>query len=191
MLDMKDKITAINYRNARIEDIPDIMKVECSAFSRLICEEEKVFIERIKIFPEGFKVMETEGKIIGYICSERWIRSEEIHRSFFTLGHSIARQHFPDGSELYISSMGVIKEYHGLGLGRKLFENFLEYADLTFPGIGSIILVVAEKWNAAKRLYSDNGFREIKVFEGFFSYREGELCAENGIVMRKELLQNF
>lgn len=179
------------YRNANMQDLSGIMKIEHSAFSNLICEEEKVFAERIDIFPEGFMVMEIAGKVTGYICSELWTKPKVITSKLFALGHSIEKQHNPNGNELYISSMGILSEHHGKGLGKALFEEFLKRIENELKYIESIILVVSENWSNAKKIYTANGFKEINILEKFFSHKKNELHFENGIVMRKELLQNF
>lgn len=179
------------YRNAAPQDIIHIMKIEQSAFPSLICEKKSVFAERIKIFPEGFRIIEIEGSAAGYICSELWTMPEKITHNLFTLGHSIKKQHNPKGKELYISSMGIISEHQGKGLGKALFEEFLSYITKEFKCIDSMILIVSEKWINARRIYSSNNFKEICVLENFFAYGCNEPYYENGIVMRKKLLQNY
>jgi ribosomal-protein-alanine N-acetyltransferase len=147
--------------------------------------------ERTIVFPEGFRIMESEGKSIGYICSEIWKKAIIISKDLFDLGNSIRKHHYANGTELYISSMGILPEYRGKGLGEKLFEDFLAYITGTYPCLESIILIVSEKWLNARKVYIKNGFHEIAIFEGFFSYTDREHHSENGIVMRKELLQKF
>lgn len=181
----------ISYRNAIPEDISSVMEIEYSAFPNLICEEKSIFSERIEIFPEGFRIMEVNKKAIGYICSERWTTPSVITDKLFSLGHSIKKQHNPKGKYLYISSMGILKKYHGKGFGKALFEEFIRYISCEIRHIDSIILIVSENWLNARRIYSGNNFKEICVFERFFAYICDNPYYENGIVMRKELLQKI
>lgn len=178
----------IKFRNARAGDISDIMKVEHSSFSEGIGEGEAVFAERIRCFPEGFRVMKHDDKIIGYISSEIWSCNDSIKDDAFLLGHSISSVHDYRGTELYISSMGMFPSYRGHSLGRYMFENFIEYIKLTFPGLESVILIVSESWSTARKIYDDNGFNEINRIDNFFNCENKENYCKCGIVMRKKLV---
>lgn len=180
-----DKIT---YRNANIDDINSIMKIEHSSFNEVICEEKDVFIERIKTFPDGFRVMEYKGEIIGYICSEIWDRIDNFSKEHFTLGHSIKERHRTHGREIYISSMGLNPVYRSLGLGNTMFSEFVKYITGKLENIESIVLLVSEKWTKARKIYMSNGFKEIYKLEGFFHYDLEKLYCEDGIIMRKDLM---
>lgn len=176
------------FRNATVKDISSIMTIEYASFSEIICEEEKVFIERIRIFPDGFRVMEYNGEIIGYICSELWEKANKVSVELFTLGHSIKDQHKVYGREVYISSMGLNPKYRSLGLGKTMFDEFIKHITTKLANIESIILVVSEKWAHARRIYTSNGFREIDVLQRFFCYSIDRPYYEDGIVMRKHLM---
>ncbi len=180
----------ITYRTVLPKDISIIMQIERSTFSNFICEDESVFLERIKIFPEGFILLEVKGIPIGYICSEIWNRSDVIDKKQFELGHSIGKQHISKGNELYISSMGIMPEHQGKGFGKRLFEDFLKYIADKFNHIGSIILVVSENWTTARKIYVSNEFKEIKVLKGFFPCTSSDHYLKNGIVMRKKFCKN-
>ncbi|MDF2841105.1 MAG: GCN5-like N-acetyltransferase [Clostridia bacterium] len=176
------------FRNATINDISHIMAIEHASFSDVICEERKVFIERITTFPDGFRVMEYDGDIIGYICSELWETVDVVTKELFTLGHSIKEQHNSYGREVYISSMGLSPAYRSLGLGKTMFDEFIKHITTKLTNIESIILVVSEKWAKARRIYTRNGFREIDVLKRFFCYSYDSPYYEDGIVMRKHLM---
>lgn len=181
--------TKITFRNASLGDISKIMNIEHSSFGAGICEEEKVFAERISTFPDGFRVMDYDGKIIGYICSELWEKTDELSQVLFTLGHSIKGQHVPHGKEVYISSMGIMPEYRSLGLGKTMFDAFISHITAKLCDIESIILVVSENWHKARRIYSKNGFKEIDRLDGFFQYGTGTSRSEDGIIMRRHFVQ--
>lgn len=181
-------LNKIRFRNACINDIQSIINIEYSSFSETICETEDVFIERIKLFSDGFRIMEYDNQVIGYICSEIWEYKDRVTLESFILGHSINEQHDPKGEEAYISSMGLLPSYRGQGLGKLMFEDFTSYIKAMFPNIKSIILIVSEKWTSARKIYENNGYKEIKIIKNFFSYQEKKVYYEDGIVMRKKLV---
>lgn len=163
------------------------MKIEHASFLDVICEDRNIFIERISTFPDGFRVMECDGEVIGYICSELWERKHSFSKDLFTLGHSIKNYHKSYGREIYISSMGLNPEYRSLGLGNTMFNEFVMHITNLFFNIESIVLLVSEKWSKARRIYTSNGFKEIDILERFFYYNVEKPYYENGIIMRKEL----
>ena len=177
----------IIYRNANIADISSIMNIEHASFSEVICEDRKVFVERITTFSDGFRVMECDGEIIGYISSELWERVNIFSKDLFTLGHSIKNRHKTYGREIYISSMGLNPAYRSLGLGKTMFNEFVAHITGKLASIESIVLLVSEKWSNARKIYTSNGFKEIDTLEGFFYYNVENPYYENGIIMRKEL----
>ncbi|MCJ7691163.1 MAG: hypothetical protein MUO60_17870, partial [Clostridiaceae bacterium] len=71
-------INDIKFRIADNNDIDSIIEIEQSSFSRIICEDKDVFLQRIETFKKGFIVMEYYNRVIGYICSEVWEYSEKI-----------------------------------------------------------------------------------------------------------------
>lgn len=183
-------INKLQFRNARLEDISGIMEVEHASFSSMICETQDVFIERIRVFPEGFRVMLYDGKPIGYICTEIWKKQRPYSDSMFTLGHSIAAQHTTYGNEIYISSMGILPEWRSQGLGKLMFSKYVKYAEGTFAQVNSVILIVSEKWLHARRVYRSEGFKEVHRIKGFFQYTLDKSHFEDGIVMTKKFHRN-
>lgn len=184
------EVNKLKFRNASLEDISSIIEIEHAAFAEVICESEEVFIERVKVFPEGFRLMEYEGKVIGYISSELWNANHLLSDDWFKLGHSIADQHQPEGSEIYVSSMGILPQYRSQGLGKLMFYKFVRYAAANFHNVDSIILIVSEKWIQARKIYKSGGFKEIQKIKSFFQYQYKEPIYEDGIVMRKQILKD-
>jgi ribosomal-protein-alanine N-acetyltransferase len=170
----------ISIRNAEPRDIGQVMRIEHESFYADICESMSVFLDRIHTFPEGFLVLEICGDVCGYISSEIWDYSENVPDSRFILNHMTGDVHTTAGSELYISSIGILKEHRGKGYGKLLFSD-LSCRVIEKHAISSMILLVSAKWDAARRIYEKNGFKETHRISGFFG--EGE----EGIVMRKHL----
>ncbi|WP_292467944.1 N-acetyltransferase [Methanolobus sp.] len=170
----------ISIRNAKKSDIEIILLVENDSFHENIAESRDVFFDRMKVFPEGFLVMEIDGEIGGYISSEMWGHSENIDTERFRLNHTIADVHRSDGSELYISSIGILTKYRAKGYGKMLFSKLIERISSSYK-IASIILIVSVNWDAAKKIYESSGFLEIQRIIGFFEDDDNS----DAIVMRK------
>ena len=175
----------ILIRNATVSDIGHIMDIEHESFCESVHEDIAVFRDRITTFPDGFLVLEVEGHVCGYISSEIWNYSQNIREDMFYLDHSINKVHDVTGSELYISSIGILKRYRGKGYGKLLFSELSRKITEKYT-ISSMILIVSAQWIAAKRIYENDGFREIKRIHGFFD----DVTHSDAIVMRKYTLDN-
>ena len=66
-------------------------------------------------------ILEVDSEISGYISSEIWEYSENIDEKMFDLDHDIKKVHNINGSELYISSIGVLEKHRKKGYGNLLF----------------------------------------------------------------------
>ncbi len=181
----------MKLRKAKPTDIGVIMKIERSAFIPAVCETETTFAERIAVFPDGFLLLEDDGgTVCGYFASERW-RNVRMERAFFELGHSAAASHEPDGSVLYVSSMGILPSHRGTGLGTYLFNtacrticDFCGRGDPEKGAVSAIALLVNETWKSARRIYTQAGFTETARFAGFFPAPDGG-SPSDGIVMER------
>ena len=168
----------MKIRNAVIEDIDEIMRLEQEAFIEEIQEERKVFLERIKVFPEGFFILEDEtGNISGYFSSELWNSYPESEESF-KLGHSASSSHKKTGTVLYISSIALGNSLRGKGMGTVFLEKCVEKIKETNNQLKGTVLIVNEKWEKARHIYKKFGYSEYKTLEMFFP--DG-----NGILMKK------
>lgn len=127
----------ISLRTATENDIADIMKIELSSFERGVYEVKEIFSERVEIFPSGFYVLQINSKLSGYVCSEMRNYKAKITAEDFTLGHSIKEAHNPQGSELYISSLGVLPSLRGKGWGNTLFSEFLQRMLIKYNNLSS------------------------------------------------------
>lgn len=170
----------ITVRNAEPTDIDKIMLIENESFHENIRESKAAFLERIAYFPEGFLLLEISGEVCGYISSEIWDHSEIVTDDRFTLGHRISDVHTTTGKELYVSSLGILKNHRGKGYGNLLFTELSGRLSKKYP-ISSVILLVSENWHAARKVYENNGFRELHRIPSFFN----EDKISDGIVMRR------
>lgn len=170
----------ISIRNAEKSDIETIMLIEHSSFHKNIAESRETFLERIEVFSDGFLVLMIGKKVIGYISSELWEYSEDIDAGKFQLEHSITDTHRNDGSELYISSIGILEECRRSGYGTMLFSELGKKMFANYR-VNSVILIVSENWTAARRIYENNGFRQLQIMSGFFNDNN----KSDAIVLRK------
>ncbi|ABO50050.1 GCN5-related N-acetyltransferase [Desulforamulus reducens MI-1] len=177
------------FRFANTEDINDILAIEELSFADGVKESRVVYLDRISTFPEGFLLLEmTEStKPVGYICSELWTFAENLKPKKLELGHSIKDAHIPQGNELYISSMGLLPEFRGAGLGKKMLQELMERTIKSHPKVISVVLIVSEKWQAAQNTYKKLGFQEVFTISSFF--KPIGFATEKGIVMRKKITQ--
>lgn len=181
---MKD--SGISIREAVPDDLGAIMRIEAEAFHTTIMESRETFEARIKVFPRGCLMLaDAVNMPIGYITSEIWKYRQSIDNADFLLGHSIKDMHDPNGEELYISSMGILKSERGNRFGGLLVNALTEKLLKEYPKIKSVILLVSEKWEKAYKTYKKNGFEEISLINDFFIHENGQ--SSNGIVMRKQV----
>lgn len=153
------------------------MKIEKDAFSRDIVEKSNVYLERLKVFPQGFLVAERDKLLQGFFTTELWI-DKDLNEDDFLLGHSIEKSHNIEGSILYISSFALAKRVQGKGSGKKLFNSFLTTILNTYPHITKVVLLVSTKWLKAHKIYKNYGFKKEFVIKDFFNK------GQDGIVMK-------
>jgi len=172
----------IQAREARITDIENIMLLEKACFNEFTQESEDVYMERIICFPQGFIILEDSKRFIGAVSSEIWDYTENILRDTFSLGHSIRNSLSLYGTELYISSIGIFPEYRKKGYGKILFSHLIDNIKRKFPMVKSGILMINEEWGYARRIYIENGFKDIAIFEDFFIGHDNS--KKKAIIMR-------
>ena len=189
-----DNLPPVTIRKANADDIDDIMEIEHLSFHPEVIESEKVFEDRIAVFPDGFLIAEIENEngktIAGYISSELWKYSEEIPYSNFGLNHSVYETHSDDGEELYISSIAVNPTVRGGKVGKRLFTDLLENVSKEYK-LKSAILLVNSDWQNAYNMYRKEGFVTVDKIFDFFPVLENSDSGDNpsgtGIIMRKPL----
>lgn len=181
-----DVPAGVFMRPALSGDLPAIMVIERESFLPGVVEGEEVFRERIRVFPEGFLVLEVPGSTgpVGYVCSEIWDGTEKLSAGLFEMGHAVEQRHRPRGRVLYVSSTGLLRSARGRGLGHLLFSTLVSRVRLARPDVTSIVLIVSEAWTAARRIYASEGFVEVLRIDGFFQPVGGR--REAGIVMRRD-----
>lgn len=181
-------------------DIFSIMNIERQSFIPAIQEKKRVFERRLRLFPEGFLILaDCDDELVlknkvalvcGYLCSEKWdseefaaaAKDERLLRKRFALNHNISHTHKTGGSVLYVSSLALLKEYRGKGLGERFFVNSVAALCASLGGIKKIVLLVNSEWENALRIYRKLGFAEDFVLKGFFPTIQKKVNSD-GIIM--------
>lgn len=146
------------------------MELEDGGFHQRIQEDKSVMLERMQHFPAGFLVLADNSDVAtGYLCSELWDDGDSLQESAFALGHDIKDTHSDDGSQLYISSMTVAREYRGSGLGKKFFQQSLHMLRTQLTHLRGSILLLSAEWTGAHKIYQDSGYTEIARLKDFFA----------------------
>lgn len=157
-----------NLRNATLDDIDSIMKVESAGFIKKIQEERKVFESRIVSAPELFLIFEDENKnVAGYLSSE-YLKKIPQEACEIALGHNPQKM-TDEKNIIYLSSFSILPEYRGKGNGSLLWKKSLEYLQKKIDLDGTFVLLVNEVWKGAYKIYENSRFTKVKVFKDFFS----------------------
>jgi ribosomal protein S18 acetylase RimI-like enzyme len=160
----------LTLRPATPSDLPEIMRLERAGFTPAVQESEATFANRIATFAHGCLVLsDPNGELNGYLCAELWPYSPEVPPERFARDHSASATHYPDGDEIYISSMVIDPKCRGMGLANRLFAESLAYIRHHYPKVHSAILIVHPDWHDARRIYRSNAFVEIGTIENYFA----------------------
>jgi GNAT superfamily N-acetyltransferase len=84
---------------------------------------------RLSAFPEGFLVAETDGQMIGLCDSIRYSDPSGVSLvAIQRVPEGCHSYHDPNGTALYILSLGVLSRHRGRGIGQMLLEAQIEVA---------------------------------------------------------------
>lgn len=172
-------------RTALPSDIDAVMRIEKESFLPGLQEDKDLYLKRISAFPEGFLLAEdTQTKEIGgYICSELWREDRPVCAETLALGHDPKEAHCYDGTLFYITSFGTLTSWRGKKVGSLLLDTLEQKIAKEYPQATQSVLIVSEKWLAARRLYEKRGFKERGRIIDFFT--PDNLPAEDAVLMMK------
>ena len=125
-------------------------------------EKQKVTRLILEALPDWFEIPEARENYIA----------ESIHKIFFCaydqdrpVGFLYLKETGNATVELYV--MGVLKEYHRNGIGRKLFDDALEAAKesgYSFIQVKTVQMGRYAEYDLTNKFYLSLGFREFEVF---------------------------
>jgi ribosomal protein S18 acetylase RimI-like enzyme len=111
-------------RLAQPADLPQVADLDNEAFLPYgTAETPETFIARLQAFPAGFVVLEVEGQIAAYGCSEKWLSDQEPG-----LDQNPLATHQPNGHIFCITGMAVRLAHRGRGYGLAVLDHLIEIA---------------------------------------------------------------
>lgn len=104
-------------------DLEACVHVESSCFAPSEAASKESIEQRIDIYPDGFLVAVQNGNVIGMINSGATHKDDITDEAFKKMiGHD------RDGKNIVVFSLAVSPDYQGLGVSRKLMDQFIEIA---------------------------------------------------------------
>lgn len=125
--------------------------------------KENFCTEILEALPEWFEIPESR-EMYAKNCREipLWVDMEEnVARGFIAM-----RQTSKYAVEVYV--MGVKKDYHRLGIGKKLFDVFYLYAkekNYEFIQVKTVCEGIYADYNLTNVFYQKMGFKELECME--------------------------
>ena len=110
----------VKIRHVRDHDLNVCYAIESVCYISDAATREKIQ-KRIQLFPEGFLVAESEGRIIGIINSASTNKEDITDEAFKDMVG-----HVRDGKNIVIFSLAVLTEFQGAGVSKKLMTKFIE-----------------------------------------------------------------
>lgn len=140
-------------RNVTMEDLDAVTEVEAICFPAAEAASRESFVQRIQTFPESFFVMETDGRIIGFIngcVTDRQTICDEMFEE--------SSWHMSEGPWQSVFGLDVIPEYQHQGLASVLMEHLI--ADAKAKGRKGLILTCKDRLIG---FYEKFGYRILGV----------------------------
>lgn len=111
----------MKIRQASIDDLDSVAEVEKICFPEAEAATRESLEQRIKTFSESFFVVETEGKIIGFIngcVTNETTIYDELYKD--------SSLHIADGDYQTIFGLDVIPEYQKQGIAAQLMNHMIK-----------------------------------------------------------------
>lgn len=131
-----------------------------SIFDRI--EKQQIARSILQALPDWFGIPEAREEYIRESAALPFFAAYVEARP---IGFLCLKETGADTAELYI--LGVRKEYHRRGAGRKLFEKTKEYAiqqGYSFLQVKTVQMGKYSHYDATNRFYASLGFKEFEVF---------------------------
>ena len=125
-------------------------------------EKAKIVRLILEALPDWFEVPESREAYIRESGSQQLFAAYDEDRP---VGFMCLKETGKDTAEL--SVLGVLKEYHGKGIGRELFQKAKEAAvrkGYSFLQVKTVKMGVYEDYDKTNRFYLALGFKEFEVF---------------------------
>lgn len=142
-------------RRANKRDVPEIVRIEQSSFSDPW--DKKLFLDALDSKEKYLYAHVSGSALSGYIIFEKVL------------------------DEGHITNLAVAKEYQGKGIASELVSAVMDLA--ASLGVKGIFLEVRQGNEAAKKLYSKFGFKEIGKRKGYYPK-----ASEDALVLKRDLV---
>ncbi len=169
---MRERAIATAYlspvRLAKPSDLDAVMEIEHAVFPKGVAESRRTYQDRLATFNEGFLIYRDNGKIKGFVTTEKWPSLKS-----FKLNRPASKVHDPEGKILHITALAVHPLHQMKGIGTKLLQTLLDTAR-RHKCTKAILLTRAQaekkKPFADKFLFYEKfGFKRARVLPAFFS----------------------
>lgn len=140
-------------RQAKPEDLDDIVRVESLCFPQAEAAEKAVIEERIRLFPESFLVAEKDGIVVGFI-NGAVTNSRVIEDKMF----EDSSLHDENGAYQSIFGLDVHPDYQKRGIARELMDALI--LDSRKRGRRGLILTCKDR---LLPYYESFGYRNLGV----------------------------
>src|SRR5262245_61612444 len=116
-------MTNLSFRQAVLSDTDRCFEIEASAYEGDEAATREKIATRISQYPQGFMVMELDGKVIGFInsgCAFDVVMSDEAFKEL--VGHD------PDAPNVVIMSVVIDPAHQGKGYSSLMMRTFVSQA---------------------------------------------------------------
>lgn len=151
--DLLNGLECLAIRFFEINDLSQVLMVEKESFHPGQQYDESVFMRYLDM-KHVFLVADLCGKIIGYVLG-------------FVEDSSIA----------HLASIAVSPSYRGLGIGRRLLEEFEKKA--TALGAKRIVLEVSKSNTVALNMYVKKGYRIVRRIPKYYGDEDAYLMIKD------------
>lgn len=114
-------MASFTFRKARSNDLDGVLSVQAVVFPAFQ-EAKATFAERLRLYPDGFLVVEEDGDIKGYLVSHPFHRPNP--PPLDTMIGSIS----PDCDAYYVHDLSVLPEMRGRGAAGAMIEAVTDVA---------------------------------------------------------------
>lgn len=132
----------ITFRSATFDDAADMAEVDRQSWPAALAVTAEQFARRIDAYADGQLVAEADGRIVGTSSSQRirgdFLEANDHLYSLMTDRNRFTDSHDPAGEVFQLIGVGVLPEFRGRGLGRRLVDRQIAFAR-SLPGIRRII----------------------------------------------------
>ncbi len=113
----------VNIRNVTEADLDGCYEVEIACWPPEEAAAKKTIERRIAVFPQGFFIAESDGRVIGMLnscCTAREDLGDEELKQL--VGHDV------DGRNMVVFALGVLPEFRRHGIAAALMSRFIGFA---------------------------------------------------------------